>query len=68
MTDEPRLQREQRLIDILQRGLDLHAMALEADLPVLAYLAELLAKRAREELGAAARSSDDDPAAAPPIG
>ncbi len=67
MTGEIRRQRELLLIDILQSGLDLHALALEAESPVLVYLAELLAKRAREELGATAQIVEEEAAAAHPI-
>ena len=49
-------QRETLLIEILQSGLDLRDKASAARAPMLVYLADLIARRAREELDAATPS------------
>ena len=52
MTRDPARMREMLLIEILQAGLDLREKAEAAEAPMLVYLADLLARRAREELEA----------------
>ena len=66
MSGEIRRQREMVLIDILLSCLDLHAKATEAKSPILVYLAELLTKRAREELGETAQLCEDERASLHP--
>lgn len=52
MTKDATRQRELLLIEILQTGLDLRDKAAAAQAPMLVYLADLLVKRASEELEA----------------
>ena len=52
MTRDAMRQREMLLIELLQAGLDLRDKAGAAQAPMLVYLADLFARRAREELEA----------------